>query len=156
METERYTIPFVGNRYCGPAALAYVTRTDPKYAAKVLREVSGRRAIIGVRAYEMTEALKHLGLGYKAMTIADRIVSRRRTNGCRLIPQSLCQWLDTFQPNADEEFIVNVTGHYLVIHGERYYDNGCHLGKPVSACPHLRKRVKNAWRIGRNESQICA
>jgi hypothetical protein len=57
------------------------------------------------------------------------------------------QWLAFAGPKADHEYIVTVTGHYLIVHGDRYFDNGCHLGKPVERCPYLNKTVKRAWRV---------
>ena len=58
-------LPVMGqkhNRYCGPAALAALTGLNTGEAATLLREVSGKRAIMGTTKDAMIEALNRCGL----------------------------------------------------------------------------------------------
>jgi hypothetical protein len=136
---EPYAIPFNGNRFCGPAALAYVTRSDPDSAARLLREVSGKRAIMGTQDRYMVAAMTKAGL-LAAPTMPDRFFWGKRL--------TLRRWVEIMDPQPNDEYVIRVTGHYLVVHGKQYFDSMCHLGKPVTRCPHRNRTVKAAWRIG--------
>jgi hypothetical protein len=141
LETEAFTIPFGRNRYCGPAALAYVMRSDPDTAARLLRDVSGKRKIVGTSYTWMLKALSQVGLqAENTMPVVTAATSGKRL--------TLRKWLEWSEFSLlDSQFIVTVTAHYLVIHNGRYFDNGCHLGKPLARCPYLNKTVKRAWEI---------
>lgn len=134
-----YFIPFGNNRYCGPAALAYLLRTDPDAAAALLRWVSGKRAIRGMARGYMLAALREYGMVPSLLDVKPAITLRR--------------WLDEVQPSVTEaEYLVIITGHYLVVHGDRWFDNRCHYGKPHARSPYLRRRVQRAWRISQASS----
>lgn len=137
--TEEYTIPFTKNRFCGPAALAYVMRSDPDTAAALLRKVSGKRAIMRLTQNFMLEAMVSLKLSVK-------VVMPKGAVGTRKFP-TLSQWLEDMDP--DKEYIVTITGHYIVIHRGMVFDSKFHLGKPIAKCPYLRCRVRMAWAVSR-------
>lgn len=133
METEmdtHYEIPYGNNGYCGPTALAYLTRSDPDTAAKLLREVTGKRAIRGAHNRWMLAALDR-----KQIRVFPVVLEAR----------TLRQWWEKWK-NTPGEFLINITGHYIVIHNGKYFDNRCHLGKPMESCPYLRHHVKLVWR----------
>lgn len=131
---DAYTIPYGRNSYCGPAALAYVLRSDPDRAAQRLREVTGKRSIKGLSNHDLLKTMHDLGVSYSSF-IED---IKRPT---------LLRWIDKM-PSG--EYIVNITDHYIVVHDEVVFDNRFHLGKSIHACPYLRCRVKAAWRIERS------
>lgn len=145
LENTEYTIPFGKNRYCGPAALAYLLRTCPDTAAYILRDVTGRRAICGTNSTDMVKALERFGLG--AIPRARRYAPGA-PRPCRKTDQrTLAQWLELEKPGPQDEYLVVVTGHWIVVHGNRWFDSRCHLGKPLALCPYLRKRVPGAYLI---------
>jgi hypothetical protein len=145
-ESELYEIPYGKNTYCGPAALAYLMRSDPDTAARLLRKVSGKKAIIGVGYKHMHAALADAGLHYAAVMPTDRKLT-------------LTHWLKTIQPEQGQEFLLGVNTdrgpHYIVIRGDRYFDSMCHLGKPVAKCPYLNRGVKAAWRVEKEPFAIA-
>lgn len=137
MQDEQFTIPYGSNTYCGPAALAYVTRTDPDTAARHLRRVGNKRAIFGVSNTLLLKTLCALGVRYSSFIEGKK-------------PPTLGRWLTR---HAEGEYIVNITGHYIVVVIDDIsclvFDNRYHLGKSVYACPYLRRKVRAAWRIER-------
>lgn len=58
----------------------------------------------------------------------------------------LRSWLATREDPA-ALYIVNITHHYIVVHGDQMFDNRFHLGKPLEKCPYLLRRVVNAWMV---------
>jgi hypothetical protein len=137
---SEYTIPYGRNHYCGPAALAYVLRSDPDHAAGLLRKVSGKRSIHGVTNVQLEAVLRLAGIVFAKPAPTQGLDGAT----ARTPLPTLARWYDAAPPG---EHIVCITGHYLVIHGHRMFDNRCHLGKPMALCPYLRRRVKAAWRI---------
>ncbi|HEX5426614.1 MAG TPA: hypothetical protein VFW94_23960 [Candidatus Acidoferrales bacterium] len=140
---DTYTIPYGRNSYCGPAALAYVTRTDPDTAAAHLRRWGRLRAVKGVSNDLLQFTMRQLGIQFHfCMPTQLRWNSKRG----KWIKPTLSCWMDAV---PDGEYIVNITGHYIVVHNDLVFDNRFHLGKSVCVCPYLRRRVKAAWRIER-------
>jgi hypothetical protein len=138
MHDERFTIPYGKNTYCGPAALAYILRESPDVAAARLRDVSGRRSIRGTHRQHMLSALE------RANVFAVPAMPPTRLN------PRLGQYLRHLgHPHSPirGEYLIVVTGHYIVVHDGLYFDNRCHLGKPLDRCPYLLKRVRAAWQI---------
>ena len=136
-EAERFTIPFVGNTYCGPAALAYLLRSDPGTAARHIRLFTGKRSVHGTPTSVMTAVLgRH---GYRAI-ISSPGYSWIETK------LTLKAWLET-RIDSKGEYLVNITGHYVIVHGSLLFDNRHHLGIELDRCEYLRKRVVKAWRI---------
>lgn len=127
-----YEIPFGKNNWCGPAALAYVLRTDPDTAAAEIRKAGGRTAIKATYATEISGVLTANLVPYAPITGQEK---------------TLNQWLKWVDIRESDEYLVFITGHFIVVHGERYFDNRCHFGNPLSFCPYLKKRVVRAWKI---------
>jgi hypothetical protein len=137
LDNPAYTIPYGKNTWCGPAALAYLLRTDPDAAAACIRKITGRDRVIGTPRSAMLKALEAHGC-----SLAVRSAYRRG----RAAP-TLRRWLELVNPQADAEYLVMITHHYIVVHGSRWFDNHCHLGKTHDKSPHLRCRVRQAWKI---------
>jgi len=60
-----HALPVAGqkhNRYCGPAALAALTGLNTGEAAAMLRDITGKRAIMGTSSDAMIEALGRCGM----------------------------------------------------------------------------------------------
>jgi len=84
-EAEEYTIPYGSkNRYCGPNALAYLMCSDPDTAARLLRKVSRKKAIMVTGYKHMHAALADTGLHYAAVMPTGR-------------KPTLTHWLKTIQ-----------------------------------------------------------
>ena len=133
--TTSFTIPYGRNNYCGPCALAYVLKTDSDSAAALLRKVSGKRSIRGVSNGHLTEAIWVAGVRTRLAFPIGNVPH----------PQ-LRRWLSTREDPA-ALYIVNITHHYIVVHGNQVFDSRFHLGKPLEKCPYLLRRVVNAWRV---------
>ena len=133
-EAETFTIPYGRNNYCGPCALSYVLKTDPDSAAALLHHVNGKRRIRGVSNGHLIQAVWESGVRSRLAFPIGNVPH----------PQ-LRHWLPTREDPA-ALYIVNITHHYIVIHGNQVFDNRFHLGKSLEKCPYLLRRVVNAWR----------
>ncbi len=123
------------NHYCGPAALSLLTGKSVDEVAAALRERFNRRAIFGVTGVAMREILRQYGHDPSPVL----------TDGSR---PTLARFLRmTKDRGPGERFLINVTGHYLVLRGRKLYDNKNPEGVFVRQYAHRRKRVKAAWRI---------
>ncbi|MHB1743774.1 MAG: hypothetical protein ACYCRE_03265 [Acidobacteriaceae bacterium] len=121
-------------------ALAYVLKTGPDSAAALLRKVSGKRSIRGVSNGHLTEAICAAGVRTRLAFPIGNVPH----------PQ-LRRWLSIREDPA-ALYIVNITHHYIVVHGNHVFDSRFHLGKPLEKCPYLLRRVVNAWRVFRRQS----
>lgn len=111
------------NRWCGPAVISIIAGVTTDAAAKLLRDLTGRRSITGTYHYEVDWALRNLGYRLTALprgSDADR--SDARACGLRHYGEkpTLAAWLrDTPRP-AGTVFLVIAGNHYMVISGHRY------------------------------------
>jgi len=124
--------------WCGPAAISIITGCGYDAALELLKQVTGRSVIKGVARPDMFRALRRLGYDCK---------SRQEFTDWR---PTLAWWLR--QRESDEmslTYLVNVTGHYLVVRGRKIADNK--TGEPVFTrkYPHRRKRVKVVWQVAK-------
>ena len=118
-----------------PRCAGVPVRTDPDAAAALLRWVSGKRSIKGTARGDTLAALREFGLTPQRVEVP---------------PCNLRAWLGRVEPGVTEaEYLVVITGHYVVVHGDRWDDSRCHFGKPHARSPYLRRRVVTAWRITR-------
>jgi hypothetical protein len=148
-----YCIPIGQDGWCGPAALAYLLRTDTDTAASLL-QAEGYVNKVCFPEW-MFSALGRAG--YDAKLVMPKRLPKRKTVvtwkdgraiwGVRGALFTLAKWLQYAKPKPDEEFIVGVTRHWLVIHGDRYYDNNCPEGNTLDRCPWLRRSVLDAHRV---------
>lgn len=127
--------PAIGpNRYCGPGAYAILTGLDTGIAAAHLRDLTGKRAIIGTPAWALTKALTERGLS---------VVEKTQPLG-RGAP--LSRWSETVSPGV---YLVNVTKHWVVVdlHAGEAADNNSVYPRPLDKFGRRRKRVQRWWRI---------
>lgn len=120
--------------WCGPYALAYVLGISYMSAARRVQQV-GRRSRLPQRVYvsEMKAVLDSEGAlagfekyGYETPTFR--------------------QWAKA-NAGHGKRFIVNVTGHYIVVDGNRWIDNQQRKLQPLYAYAHPRKRVRAIMEI---------
>lgn len=123
------------NTWCGPAAISIITGLGYDEAIDLLKRVTGKRAIRGVSRNEMFRALQAIGWDCK-----DRWEYTKEHR------PTLAWWL---RQRGDEEmdttFLVNVTGHYVVVRGRKIADNLVMAPVWLREYPHRRKRVKVVW-----------
>ena len=127
--------PAIGpNRYCGPGALAILTGLDTGDTARVLREVTGKRAICGVWWPAMLAASARLGL-----RLTPRFVAGDRR------PQTLEQFAAGCTRGA--VYLVLVTGHYTVLADGEACDNCTIYPTALARYRKRRARVRRAWEV---------
>ena len=125
------------NRYCGPGALAALTGHDTGETAKVLRTVTGKRAIIGVSAKHFYWALVRLNPSPVPM-----VVEAYAHRSLEFIGRQL----------AAGRYAILLTGHYcaLEVHADGSVDvcdNMTVYPLPLLKYRRRRKRVVQLWRI---------
>lgn len=136
------------NKFCGPAALALITGrpVDEMVAiVKSYRWKSYRRdsrwPVKGMRNKEMVEIL--FNCGFDIVKMASHVDKQYGTE------PTLAKWLRLTRvirnPRPTLAFLVNVTGHYIVVCGRKIYDNHNPDGVFLRQYRHRRVRVKNAW-----------
>lgn len=108
------------NRFCGPAAISIVTGMETDEAARLLRHVSGRKAIKGTSSYCMARAFLMCGVRMNHVHIDPReptkIGNRKESR------PTLAQWLkeSVSERTSGRVFLVNAGNHWQVISGRRY------------------------------------
>ena len=143
----RGTISTTGNRYCGPYALAHLLGLpDSGQAAALIQELRKRdpqnvRQVVGVYCSEVLAILKQHGM----------VPTRERFySGVNKSKPTVAQWLrDEAVFLAGSPVLLHVTGHFIVVDGDRIYDNGRPEGRTWKEWPGLRKRVCNWWSFPR-------
>ena len=136
--------PAIGrNRYCGPGALAIVTGHSTDDAAKLLRHLTGRRAIYGVGPHWMMPALRALGFAV-AESWAPREGRRVR----------LADFVMGHVPSTGT-WLLRCAGHYMVLElpgdGSTGWlaDNNTVHPMPWPDYRKLSRHVKEAWKLVR-------
>lgn len=140
--------PAIGpNRYCGPGALAILTGMDTGETARLLRVVTGRSRICGVRATAMLRVLEAQGIYARPIPLVQEgsgIVVHRPTL------RVFAHWL-TERRNERGIYLVIVTNHYVILDTREYFpmvsDNMTIYPVRMDAFKRARKHVVNAWRI---------
>lgn len=139
--------------WCGPYALAVIFGCSYDHAESFVRQVTKSKRIQGLWNSEMKLAItarnntltksrlffvRHETTAYYATGYTGR--SKRMT---------LTQWYKQ-RPNKTATYIVNVTGHYVVVRGTKIIDNVSRVWQPV----HVRRQnkrslVRSVWEIQR-------
>ncbi len=130
------------NKYCGPWALSLVSGATPDHCAWVIQQYRGnRRPVCGIKNRELLSALMSLHL--RVWDVFNFLYNLHMRQ-----PQpTLAGWLRKTPRIPDAPYIVNITGHYIVVKGRKVYDNHFPKGVFLRQCPYRRKRVKYAWRV---------
>lgn len=98
------------NQFCGPSALSILTGMNTGEAARLIRHVSGKRAVMGTHPHDLARALILCGL---------RVHTVPLQSGPKL---TLAQWLKMTvkQRTAGRVFLLVARNHWQVISGRRY------------------------------------
>lgn len=126
-----------GNRYCGPAVLSAITGMTTSDSARLIRHVSGRKAVRGTSFNDLTRSLQLCGINAKMQSYDD--VKLSKTSG-----PTLAQWLKLTvkERTADRVFLIVCGWHWQLVQGRRIVCGI--LGKPTSI---RDKRVKRRRRV---------
>ena len=98
------------NRYCGPAVISAVTGMNTGEAARLIRSVSGQRAVKGAHTTHVRRAMKLCGISSYIVHIP---LERKPT---------LAQWLKNSKERrtTGRVFLVVAGNHFQLIEGRRY------------------------------------
>jgi hypothetical protein len=99
------------NQFCGPAALSLITGRSVDDCVSVLKNVRHSSQVVkGVYNGEMREALNHLGYRMHVLPVRGRPTLARLLRSLR-------------ERGPEYIFLINTTGHYVVLRGRKIYDN---------------------------------
>ena len=125
-----------GNRFCGPAAISAVTGCTTDEAARVLRNVNGKRAIMGTSARDMKLAYTHFGVSMNLLHNYPKKDER----------PTLASWLREHSSirTAGRVFLVCAGNHWQLVSGRRIV---CGLIREVVSLTHekVRRRARVAY-----------
>lgn len=144
------------NRYCGPAALSLLTGEHVDKCVIALRDVRrarrpGKRvAIRGVHNVEMLRALRDFGFHYNALHVQLDYPIKHKSKGAAYYPTlvKFLQWKRDRTP--DQRFLLSTGHHYVVLRGNKIYDNYHPAGVFIRQYEHRRVRVRSAWEVSPN------
>jgi hypothetical protein len=122
--------------YCGPTSLSAITGHGTGMVTKWVRDTYRLKCVKGMRVPYAIGYLKAKGY------TVDRVWGRYANGRC-----TLGRFVD-FHARPRDVYLVNVTGHYLVLHAGKVVctSSGGQI-RPASANKHLRRQVVNAWRV---------
>lgn len=133
------------NRFCGPAALSTVSGFSTDECARVIRDchfarhARSRGGVKGTSTFEMMEAFRALGY-FLGRTIRPKVDGKRPT---------LAAWLRS-RTDRRATFLVMITGHWVVVRGNKFCDSFTREPVNLSKAPHRRCRVVCVRRIERD------
>lgn len=141
--------------WCGPFAIATISRTDYDAAYDAAKAVSGKDVVRGLGVSKMWPAIYRL-CG-KTFDAHEEFSGRGRPPGNWIgddgksvsfgqdARPTFAAWLKT--RDRKRVYLVHVSHHYVVVAGDRVIDNQMKDWTPVSKSKHRRRRVENVWRI---------
>lgn len=132
--------------WCGPAAVSALTGRGTAEIIAILKQVSGRRRIKGVYNGWIAKALQRLGY---SMFLRNVYGANKPT---------LARWTREHPVTRRTKFLlIQVTGHYVVVHGRKLidsrYKDGVFLGQAKGL---RRKRVRKVFIVTEMESEARA
>lgn len=137
------------NSFCGPAALSLITG---KHVDKCVQEVhhyrrnwspERRHTVRGMSNWEMTWTLGRLGFQQSKLCLPKQNPT--------LV--AFMRWLKRQERwSAKKVYLINVTGHYVVMKGIKLFDNRNPEGVFFGKYNHRRWRVKHVWEIRRQDA----
>lgn len=126
-----------GNRYCGPAVLSAITGMTTGDSARLIRHVSGRKAVRGTSFYDLVRSFQLCGIEPKMQSYDG--VKLSKTSG-----PTLAQWLKMTvkERTADRVFLIVCGWHWQLVQGRRIV---CGILKDPTSIRD--KRVKRRRRV---------
>jgi hypothetical protein len=130
------------NQFCGPAALSLITGRSVDDCVSVLKNVRHSSQVVkGVYNGEMREALNHLGYRMHVLPVRGRPTLARLLRSLR-------------ERGPEYIFLINTTGHYVVLRGRKIYDNKNPEGILVRQYQHRRARVYASWIVASQTQEL--
>jgi len=131
--------------WCGPYALAAVAGITYDAAYDTCLQVTGKPVVKGLTVYHLQKGLAARGVQYTRLSMTE---TRKPAEGWRLgEPMTLTQWYKQ-RPDKQATYIVNVTGHYVVVRGTRVIDNQQPVWQAFAdRKKHKRSLVENVIQI---------
>ena len=127
--------------WCGPAALSAISGRPTSEIHGILKQVrNSDRPIKGIYNRELKAAAERLGYRLEPVFqwCAGAPASWKRPTLAKFVREN--------RQELGLPVVVQVTGHYVVVHKQTFMDNFCPEGVRLKRAPHRRCRVKNAWR----------
>jgi len=144
------------NYWCGPYAMAVLTNTSYEEGlTQVWKHDPTSRSIGMVRGVWNSTMQKALKTFFKCKRIANRQQIATGYNiweseewmdavGNDKVP-TLARWLKT--RNRRTVYLINITGHYIVVAGDKWIDNNTKRWQSINVCKYRKKRVQNVFPI---------
>lgn len=132
--------PNKGNSYCGPAVVSSIARITTDEAARIIRSITGERAVRGTSHGTISAALSAVGF-------LTREVSRYTEAGTR--PTLAC-WLreNKNQRTTGRVFLIDAGRHWQLVSGRKYV---CGMTQAIVSVRHpkvkRRARVRRAFEV---------
>jgi hypothetical protein len=120
------------NRYCGPAVISALTGMTTAEAARLLRHVTGKRAITGVRTSHLLKALKMCG-----------IHTTNKTFDLKPKP-TLARFLDSGDLWPCVTHLIVAGNHFQLVRDQQYV-----CGQTVDVVTVRNKKVKRRARVAK-------
>jgi hypothetical protein len=147
--------------YCGPAAVSALCGVTVARACDTINDVMGYKAsrkVRGTRAYEVTRAITRLGKVVGRNKIgsrkSDQYVYHAHSGRTTVKRPSVTQVLK--QVKRTKAYLVGITGHWIVIKGNKAYDNahpdGWSIRKP--GAKYRKAKVTGVWCVAKNEKDL--
>lgn len=124
------------NSFCGPFAVGYCAGVSPDDVSRFLRRETGRRSITDMGIADIESSLEYFDCD---TAVEVPLFTRPDT--------TLAEW---FKNRSDVAgcYVVFVMGHFLVVDGNKLYDNNIKEGMPFWMSHRLQQRVLTVWKIG--------
>jgi hypothetical protein len=135
------------NTFCGPAALSLITGKHVDKCVEQVHEyrdgLGKRRNVRGMSNWEMTWVLGRMGFQQSKLNVPKQNPT--------LV--ALMRWIKRQDFwDAKNVYLVNVTGHYVVMKGIKLFDNRNPEGVFFGRYEHRRWRVKHVWEVMRRDA----
>jgi hypothetical protein len=132
--------------WCGPTSLAALTGLSYEEALKLLKRVSGRKIVRGTHDWMMRKAFDARGYRYKQVCFSKKLPTLARF---------LAERDDALK---DAALLVEVTGHFLAVHGNRAVNTGNGANNVVYTkdLKGRRARVRSYWIVEKDDGRRIA
>jgi hypothetical protein len=142
-----------GILWCGPAALSITTGAPTSVIHRIISRITGKRRVKGVRNSTLEIAARELGYALIPIFEPAQVTTQSICHPGKLVHwpgrrPTLAKFLrDHRKAVSADLIIVNVTRHYVVVHGRTFVDNQVKVPMPAKRAPGRRRRVFKAWKV---------
>ena len=134
-----------GRRYCGPSAVCIVTGAEYGQVTRLIREKTGKRAVMGTNTSDLVSAFH--ALGWRLDDLGPDEDEPRQT---------LARWARDRSPGDRSVYLINVTRHWVVVRGDEAADSKTGGPVPLADFGCLRKRVGRVYSVQPGTSRVEA